>query len=284
MRVSLLIAISLLVVGCVTSKVESSDTESASKAPKSADRPKATVRAKGINPAKVRASDPDWQFARKEIDASQDELESKVETMGVKGLRQYVLHRGPSARNEVALTFDDGPHPSYTPKLLDILKQAKVKSTFFVIGFMAEKYPDLVKQIAAAGHEVGNHTYSHVTLTKLADPEVLTELAANDDVIAKLTGKRVRYCRPPGGDFAAKTLELAGSLGLTTVLWTDDPGDYANPGDTVLMEREMRSLRPGGIILLHDGSQDTLDTLASLIQAVEAKGLKFVSLDELRKP
>lgn len=282
MRVASLLCFAIMAAGCMSSKVESVD--STPKPAEETKRPTAVVRARGINPAKVRASDPDWQFARKEIDASQDELEAKVESMGEKGLRQYVLHRGPATRNEVALTFDDGPHPNFTPKLLDILKRANVKATFFVIGFMAEKYPDLVKRIAADGHEVGNHTYSHVTLTKLTDPEVLTELAANDEVIAKLTGRKVRYCRPPGGDFAAKTLELAGSLGLTTVLWTDDPGDYANPGDTVLMEREMRALRPGGIILLHDGSQDTLDTLGKLIEAVEAKGFKFVTLDELRKP
>lgn len=199
------------------------------------------------------------------------------------GLNRFVLRRGAGDDKRVALTFDDGPHPAYSPKLLDTLKAKGVKATFFVIGHMADKYPDLVRRMAAEGHEVANHTYSHVTLTKIPGEEIDVEYRANDDAIQRITGKPVRYCRPPGGDHNAEVLRRAGSLGLTTVLWTDDPGDYLDPGDGLLFGRETKALSPGGIILLHDGSKDTLDTLAKFIDTTRAKGYRFVSLDELRK-
>ena len=184
----------------------------------------------------------------------------------------------------MALTFDDGPHADYTLKLLDILKAKNVKATFFVIGHMADKYPDLVRREVADGHEVGNHTYSHVTLTKIPEEQIDVEYQATDDAIRRIAGKTARYCRPPGGDHNAEVLRRAATLGLTTVLWTDDPGDYLNPADELLLADETRALSPGGIILLHDGSQSTLDTLARFIDAARARGYRFVSLDDLRKP
>jgi len=123
-----------------------------------------------------------------------------------------------------------------------------------------------------------------VTLTKLTDEQAGTEYRATNDILKKLTGKTPRYCRPPGGDFDLNVLEAAIGEGLTTVLWTDDPGDYNNPGDTILLETETAKLSAGGILLLHDGSQDTIDTLAKFIASCKRRGFQFVTLDELRKP
>ena len=141
----------------------------------------------------------------------------------------------------------------------------------------------MVKLVNGNGFEIANHTYSHVTLTKLTDDQADTEYQATNDVLKKITGKAPRYCRPPGGDFDLNVLEAASDLGLTTVLWTDDPGDYNNPGDTILLETETAKLSAGGIILLHDGSQDTVDTLAKFIDSCRRRGFQFVTLDELRK-
>ncbi|RYG41901.1 polysaccharide deacetylase family protein, partial [bacterium] len=199
------------------------------------------------------------------------------------GLEKFVLRRGVGTAKRITLTFDDGPHPAYTPKLLDMLKAKGVKASFFVIGHMADKYPDLVKRASREGHEIANHTYSHVTLTKIPPPEVEVEYQANNDVILRLTGKAARYCRPPGGDHNNEVLRRAGALGLTTVLWTDDPGDYNNPSDGILFGRETKALSPGGIVLLHDGSRTTLDTLEAFIDAARAEGYEFVSLDEIRE-
>ncbi len=182
------------------------------------------------------------------------------------------------------MTFDDGPHPAFTPRLIQILKAANVPATFFMIGHMAQAYPSLVKLAYDNGFEIGNHTYSHVTLTKITDEQADTEYRAASDVIKKITGKNPRYCRPPGGDVDLNVLEAAQDEGLTTVFWTDDPGDYSNPGDTILLETETAKLSPGGIILLHDGSQDTIDTLAEFIASCKRRGFRFVTLDELRRP
>jgi len=235
-----------------------------------------------VNPAVVLNADPDWKFAFSEIYKGKEELDALEAKLVGTELDKFVLRRGNPFTKKVALTFDDGPHPAYSPKLLDILREKGVKATFLIIGHMADKYPDLVRRMSDEGHEIGNHTYSHVTLTKLPPEEVDVEYKANNDVIRRLTGRRARYCRPPGGDLNPEVLRRAGSLGLTTVLWTDDPGDYDNPGPKILFDRETKALSPGGIILLHDGSKDTLTTLARFIDATRAKGYEFVSLDELR--
>jgi peptidoglycan/xylan/chitin deacetylase (PgdA/CDA1 family) len=275
-----LIAVSAI-VGCAAHP-SAPEVAPAQAVPASSGLPAKTAHAR-INPAVVLNADPDWKSAASEVYKEQGELDALEAKLVGTGLEKFVLRRGKGSEKRVTLTFDDGPHPAYTPKLLDMLKAKNVKASFFVIGHMAEKYPDLVKRIAGEGHEVANHTYSHVTLTKIPPEEVEVEYQANNDVIKRLTGKSARYCRPPGGDHDQEVLRRAGSLGLTTVLWTDDPGDYNNPGDRVLFARETKALNPGGIILLHDGSKDTLDTLEAFIDTTRARGYRFVSLEEIRR-
>jgi peptidoglycan/xylan/chitin deacetylase (PgdA/CDA1 family) len=261
--------------------------DSAPELPRQVTSPKPGLTAKTaparVNPAVVLDADPDWKYAASEIYKNERELDAMEARLVGTGLEKYVLRRGHGPAKRVTLTFDDGPHPAYTPPLLDMLRAKRVKATFFVIGHMADKYPDLVRRIAAEGHEVANHTYSHVTLTKIPPEEVEVEYKANDDVIRRLTGRRARYCRPPGGDHSPEVLRRAAGLGLTTVLWTDDPGDYENPGPDVLFARETKALSPGGIILLHDGSKDTLATLERFIDTARQSGYDFVSLDALRQ-
>ncbi len=236
-----------------------------------------------VNPAKMLNTDPDWIDAAREVHADQGRLDQQLHRLTTAELDKYVVRRGSRKGLKLALTFDDGPHPLFTPKLIDILKTAKVPATFFMIGHMADSYPDMVKLAATNGFEIGNHTYSHVTLTKLTDEQADTEYRATNDIIKKLTGKTPRYCRPPGGDFDLNVLQAAFGEGLTTVLWTDDPGDYNNPGDTILLETETVKLSAGGIILLHDGSQDTIDTLARLIASCKRRGFTFVDPGRVAK-
>jgi peptidoglycan/xylan/chitin deacetylase (PgdA/CDA1 family) len=236
-----------------------------------------------VNPAKVRSGDQDWRRAEQEVDAEQPYLRLHAEKAISKNLGKYVLHHGNLRKRSIALTFDDGPHPIFTLQLLKILRQEHVPATFFVIGFMAEKYPELVQTIKADGQTIGNHSYSHVTLTKIPYEQTLAEYRANNDVIERICKVPVKYCRPPGGDFNSSVIKAGALLGLTTVLWTDDPGDYANPGDQILYEKEVDKLSNGAIVLLHDGSQDTLDTLRKFIQTARKRGYTFVSLDELQK-
>lgn len=235
-----------------------------------------------VNPAKPVKNDPYWQKAMVEVYRSAEELKAQDRRERRRGLVLPKLSRGNPKLKQLALTFDDGPHANFTPQLLDLLKQLDVKATFFITGKMAEKYPDLVKRIAAEGHTVGNHTFSHVTLTKIPFEEAVIEYRANNDLLQRLIGKRVRFCRPPGGDYDEDVIRAATACNLTTVLWTDDPGDYANPGTQVLAKRTLSKLSNGGIILLHDGGPETLKLVPQLVAYARKKGFQFVTVDELQ--
>lgn len=235
------------------------------------------------NTATMETKDPYWLRAEEEIYRSPEELEAQDVREKRRGQVLPKLSRGNPNEKVLALTFDDGPHPIYTQKLLDILKAEDVKATFFVIGKMVEKHPELLKAIYAGGHEIGNHTFSHVTLTKIPQEDILTEYRANNDIVQKTIGLKMVVCRPPGGDYDAQVIQAATACGLTTVLWTDDPGDYANPGTNVVAERTMARLSNGGIILLHDGIQQTLDVLPQIIAYAKAKGFRFVTASDLGK-
>jgi peptidoglycan/xylan/chitin deacetylase (PgdA/CDA1 family) len=165
--------------------------------------------------------------------------------------------------------------------LLAELKKLDVKATFFVVGKMVDRYPDLVRQEMAQGHEVGNHTYNHLNLDKLTAPEVDLEYKNCSDAIQRATGFRPRFCRPPGGRFDTDVLRAATDEGMWTVLWTDDPGDFARPDPKVLVERLDNQLKDGGILLLHDGIPQTMQVLPEVVQELRKRGYKFVTCSEL---
>ena len=128
---------------------------------------------------------------------------------------------------------------------------------------------------------MGNHTYHHVNLTKILEPDVAMEIKACGDVLQRITGHTPHLLRPPGGDYDKGVAETAEGMGYTTILWTDDPGDYASPGDPVIFKRVIQHVSSGGIILLHDGIQQTIDTLPRLISTLRQRGYRFVTVDEL---
>lgn len=218
----------------------------------------------------------------KEIYRSPGELRAQDEAELRAGLKYLKLIKGDPTSKLIALTFDDGPHLGWTFKLLDILKQNRVRATFFVVGKMVDRYPDLLRAEVADGHQIANHTYHHLNLTNLSDDEVDQEYRMCDDAVFRATGLHMRYCRPPGGQYDHDVIKATERLGLTTVLWTDDPKDYAKPGDSVL-ERRLNHIHNGSIILLHDGIQQTLDILPDLIKGLRKKGYRFVTVDELRQ-
>ncbi len=224
-----------------------------------------------------------WINAAKEVYRSTSDIQLQNQKELRMGLAYHKLIHGDPAIRAVALTFDDGPHPKYTPQLLAILKRYHVKATFFVVGEMAEKYPYLIREENAAGHIVGNHTYHHLNLTRMPDDEARVEWQAASDVIKSILGKAPLYCRPPGGDYDRKVITAATQTGMKTVLWTDDPGDYASPGDKTIETRVLDRIGNGGIILLHDGVQQTVDVLPQMIETLQKKGFKFQTVDEMAK-
>jgi peptidoglycan-N-acetylglucosamine deacetylase len=180
-----------------------------------------------------------------------------------------------------ALTFDDAPHPLFEPLLLDTLKRAGIKATFFCIGRNARAYPYFVKDMVEAGHEIGNHTFHHIRLPRLPDNVVTDELEQTNQILTGITGQPIRYFRPPGGDYSRATLRIAENLGLTTTFWTDDPADFDNPGALRIESRLVRKLRYGGIVLLHDNVLQTIQILPAFLKVAQLKGIKLVTVGML---
>ena len=197
------------------------------------------------------------------------------------GIYYRKLFHGDPAVRAVALTFDDGPHPRFTPQLLKLLAGYQVKATFFVVGKQAERFPWLVHAEAAAGHVIGNHTYHHVNLTRLSPRQVMAEWVACNDVVQAITGKAPRLCRPPGGDYNATVITAAMNCDLTTVCWTDDPSDYSRPGTVVIEQRTLDKVGNGAIILLHDGIQQTMDALPQIISNLRRRGFQFQTVEQM---
>src|SRR5881394_1942990 len=182
-----------------------------------------------------------------------------------------LYHQGAGGEHQVAITFDDGPSPQWTPKILDVLKTANAKAAFFLVGVNAEKYPGLVRRIVNEGHEIGNHTYYHPNLA-LAWPEhVRLELNATQLLLETITGRATTLFRPP---YAADTspsqlselmpLQIAQDLSYLVVLENIDPQDWAKPGADIILQRVKQQRRDGSIILLHDAGGDRSQTVAAL--------------------
>lgn len=196
-------------------------------------------------------------------------------------LKYSRLVRGDPNDKVIALTFDDGPHADFTPKLLEVLRKHHIPATFFVVGKMVDKHPELVQQEIADGHEVANHTYNHYRLIGLDRKTVEDELTQGSEAIRRAVGQPSRLFRPPGGEYDRAVTDVARRLKLIMVLWTDDPGDYALTSSELVSTRLDSELSNGGIILLHDGIPATLEALPKIIDKWKRKGYRFVTCSEM---
>ncbi|MFN8037451.1 MAG: polysaccharide deacetylase family protein [Acidimicrobiia bacterium] len=178
----------------------------------------------------------------------------------------------------VALTFDDGPDPTWTPAVLDVLDTYGARATFFAVGSEVRKYPELAREIVRRGHAIANHSWSHARLPLLDDAGIRRELASTNDAIEVATGRRPSCMRPPYGATDARIVAGAQRLALEQILWNGDPEDYTRPGAAVIARRVVAAARAGRILLLHDGGGNRSQTVAALpavINGIRAKGLGF---------
>jgi len=182
----------------------------------------------------------------------------------------------------IAMTFDDGPSPETTPRLLDILKQRNIKATFFMIGQNAERNPAIVKRILAEGHEIGNHSWTHPQLSKLSDDRVTEEINKTQNAIKDASGYTPVLMRPPYGAITARQKDwIEKQFGLSVIIWSVDPFDWKRPGASVIEERILAGARPGAIVLSHDIHKQTVDAMPATLDALAAKGFKFVTVSQL---
>lgn len=184
----------------------------------------------------------------------------------------------PQGKKLVALTFDDGPYPPYTHDLLKVLESRQVPATFFVVGNNASRHPEVVRLVASKGHEIALHAGEHKDLLRLDRAELAGNIASGKKVLEELTGKPVKYMRPPHGFRDWLVMEEVAKAGLRVVNWSVIPRDWTNPGAQVIADRVCKEASPGAIILLHDG--DAPAQIASREQTVKATG---IIIDELRK-
>jgi peptidoglycan/xylan/chitin deacetylase (PgdA/CDA1 family) len=181
----------------------------------------------------------------------------------------------------IALTFDDGPHAGKTERLLEILREAHVPATFFVVGKMADRYPQLIRQIARDGHELANHSYSHRDMSRLSDSEVLTELEQTREVLKRLTGQEAYLFRPPGGDFSRRMVRLTSKAGYRMVLWSVLTRDVEGASTVFMRTRILKGAGDGGIILMHSGMETTMGMLPGVITQLRSRGYHFVTVSTL---
>lgn len=184
-----------------------------------------------------------------------------------------------SASRVIALTFDDGPNPMFTPQILRVLGQYRVRATFFCIGQQVQRYPYLLQQMYQAGDEIGNHTWSHPNLTRLPSAAIVQQLRSTSLVIQQATGVPPQIFRPPYGATNARVRGIAAQLGLRQIMWTIDAGDWRHPGVRAIVDAVLANARNGSIVVMHDGGGDrsqTVQALPQIIIGLQQRGFTYI--------
>jgi peptidoglycan/xylan/chitin deacetylase (PgdA/CDA1 family) len=186
------------------------------------------------------------------------------------------LESGPPEANRIALTFDDGPTPGLTERILDQLKERRLAAGFFMIGERAAAAPDLARRVLAEGHAVGNHSYTHPKLSDLPDAQVESELARTQDTLGEILNHRPAAFRPPYGSFRKNQAPLARRLGLRVVLWSVDSRDWAQPGEDKIVDTILTQTKAGSIIHCHELHRQTVDCLSRVLDQLLERQFQFV--------
>lgn len=198
--------------------------------------------------------------------------------------------RGPKTARRMALTFDDGPDPTWTPRILDVLSARDVRATFFVIGERAVRSPDLVRAMTHAGHEVANHSWSHPNLWFCSPRRTATEIERAHRLLIELTGSAPRYFRPPWGIVNAPMFSVLRRHGLTCVFWSAQPEGLRPVSAALQAQRVLARARPGAIVDLHDAEgtpaapQRVHEALPAMIDGLRRDGYELTTVSELLAP
>lgn len=181
-------------------------------------------------------------------------------------------------KKQVAITFDDGPNPNYTVKLLDGLKKRGVKATFFLLGSEVEQYPEIVEAIHENGHLIGVHSYEHVNFGQIGDAAAVEQIDRTQEAIYDVTGEYAGYIRPPYGCWKK---ELDTEVPMIEVLWDVDPLDWATTDADTVVQRILSDVEDGSIILLHDASESSVQAALTTIDILKEQEYEFVTVEDL---
>ena len=188
----------------------------------------------------------------------------------------------------IALTFDDGPSPTFTPQLLQLLAEYHAKASFFITGEQAAKFPEILKNTAKQGHTIGNHLYSHQRIEPMSLETLILNLDRTHRLILKITGKPSRFFRPPDGYYDEKIVQAAATLNYQVIIWTwtQDTRDWSKIPAYKIAGKVIKNAHPGDIILMHDRGGDrsnTINALKIILPTLTERGYRFVSLEEMVK-
>ncbi|MBP3412206.1 MAG: polysaccharide deacetylase family protein [Oscillospiraceae bacterium] len=181
----------------------------------------------------------------------------------------------------VALTFDDGPSGHYTTELLDGLKARGIKASFFLCGYRIEQFPNLTRRIAEEGHEIGTHSDAHRFFNEMSPTEICEDLSRSVEKLQSITGHRPALLRPPGGIYDMQVLRNTACADLPVILWSVDPDDWCCSNSETIAKRVTDRAKNGDVILMHDMSESSVKAAFKIIDRLQAKGFRFVTVSEL---
>ncbi len=195
--------------------------------------------------------------------------------------KELPIYSVETSDKKVAISFDAAWGDGYTLKILDILDEYNVKTTFFLVGFWVDNYPDKVKEIHKRGHEVGNHSTTHPHMSKLSKSQVVAELNDTGESIESLIGKEPDLFRPPFGDYNNNLILTAKENGYYTIQWDVDSLDWKQIGSIQIVDRVVRNVKNGSIVLFHNNSEYVLEYLPLVLKKLQAEGYEIVPIGEL---
>ena len=204
--------------------------------------------------------------------------ESASEAMMMEEDEQLKTEENSDMKPKIALTFDDGPHPVYTPMLLEGLQERRVNATFFLIGKNIEGNEEIVKQMAEQGNLIGNHTYNHVKVSELSAKEACEEMMMTSELVEQITGEATCYIRPP---FGVWDDSLDCEIDMISVKWTIDPLDWTTKNVSEVVEKVVTHAEENDIILLHDCYESSVQAALQIVDRLQAEGFEFVTVDQL---
>ncbi len=196
-------------------------------------------------------------------------------------MRKLPIYSVQTEEKKIAISFDCAWGVDYTDTLLSVMESENVKCTFFMVEFWTEKYPEYVKKISDAGHEIGTHSATHPHMSKLSAAAIKKELEESSAAIEKITGKKVELFRPPFGEYSDAVIETAESLGLYSIQWSVDSLDWKDLSAGEIKERVVSRVQNGSIVLFHNQGLHTAEALPEIIRELKARGYEFVPIGEL---